>query len=183
MPASLFLKIYVDMMHLLVSGGFRYLVQERCSLYQWPEFWKFRKETVVAIGDWLYENILCQWGVLSKVVTDNGTVFFKALAHLAKWYHINHIWVSGYNLKANGIVERPHFKIQQSLIKAADGDQSKWSQAAYLIFWAERIQLGDEWDIYHTSQQLGHNPWFFLIFLRWPIFSNSQTQWFQQQTL
>ena len=34
MPASLFSKIYVNTMHLPVSGGFQYLVQERCSLCQ-----------------------------------------------------------------------------------------------------------------------------------------------------
>jgi hypothetical protein len=64
MPAPLFSKIYVDTMHLPNSGGFRYLVQGRCSLTQWPEFWKLRRETAATIGEWLYEDIICRWGAL-----------------------------------------------------------------------------------------------------------------------
>jgi hypothetical protein len=59
MLASLFSKIYVNTMYLPVSSSFQYLVQGRCSLCQWLEFQKLHKETVAAIGDWLYEDILC----------------------------------------------------------------------------------------------------------------------------
>jgi hypothetical protein len=140
-PAPLFSKMYADTMHLPASNQYRYLVQGRCSLTQWPEFRKLRRETGQAIGDWLFEDVLCRWGTLSEIVTDNGAPFVKAMDYLSKRYHINHIRISGYNSRANGLVERPHFDVRQALIKAADGEESKWSQVCYSVFWAERITV------------------------------------------
>jgi hypothetical protein len=45
-PAPLFTKIYVDTMHMLLSAGYKYIVQGCCSLTQYPEFRKLRAETV-----------------------------------------------------------------------------------------------------------------------------------------
>jgi transposase InsO family protein len=141
MPAPLFAKIYVDTMHLPKSGGFRYLIQGRCSLVHYVEFRMLRRETGTTIGDWLFEDILCRWGGLTEIVSDNGPPFIKALDYLAKKYHIRHIRISGYNSRANGLVERPHFDVRQALFKSVDGDQSKWSKGAYSVFWADRITI------------------------------------------
>jgi Integrase zinc binding domain len=53
-PAPLFAKIYMDMMHLMCSGSFSYIIQGRCSLTHYPEFWMLRKETTQVIGDWIH---------------------------------------------------------------------------------------------------------------------------------
>jgi hypothetical protein len=100
-----------------------------------------RKENAQAIGDWIFQDILCRWGTLLEIVTDNGTPFVKALAYLEKKYHIKHIRISGYNSRANGIAERPHFDVRQALFKACDGDQSKWHTATYSVFWADRVTV------------------------------------------
>ena len=63
--------------------------------------------------------------------------FVKALGYLEKHYHIKHIRISGYNSRANGLVERAHFDVRQSLVKACDGEPNKWSTTAYSVFWAE----------------------------------------------
>jgi hypothetical protein len=54
-----------------------------------------------------------RWGALNEIVTDNGTPFLKAMDILRDKYHvpISHIQISGYNSRANGIVERAHFDI------------------------------------------------------------------------
>ena len=75
-------------MHLLKSGSFKYFVQGRCSLVHFPEYCSLRAETVKTIGDWIFKDILCQWGTLWEIVTNNGPAFFKVLAYLEKWYHI-----------------------------------------------------------------------------------------------
>jgi hypothetical protein len=61
------------------------------------------------------------------------------MEYLSKRYHLNHIWISGYNSRANGTVERSHFDVCQSLFKVVDGDQKRWSLGVYSVFWAERI--------------------------------------------
>ena len=100
-----------------------------------------QKETAQAIGDWIFQDVLCRWGTLTEIVSDNGKPFVAALTHLERKYHIKHIRISRYNSRANGIVERSHFDIRQAMFKAADGDQNKWSQVAYSVFWSERITI------------------------------------------
>jgi transposase InsO family protein len=70
-----------------------------------------KQENSKNIGDWIYEDILCRWGLLHEIVSNNGAPFVKALSYLAKHYKINHIRISGYNSRANGIVERFHFDV------------------------------------------------------------------------
>ena len=100
-----------------------------------------RAENSTNIGDWIFQDILCHWGSIREIVTDNSAPFIKTLDYLAKWYHIYHIMISGYNSRANGIVERSHFDVRQALVKACDGDISKWNRGAYLVFWAERMTM------------------------------------------
>lgn len=150
-PAPLFARIYVDTMHMPPSGGFKFIIQGRCSVIHWPEFDMLRKETAQAIGEWLLRCFIYRWGTLSEIVSDNGAPFVKAIEYLAKRYHIRHIRISGYNSRANGIVERSHFDVRQALYKAADGDQTKWSTVAYSVFWADRITV---------RKRMGCSPYF-----------------------
>jgi hypothetical protein len=150
-PAPLFAKVFMDTMHMPPSGSYKFIVQGRCSLTHYPEFRMLRKESAKSIGDWIYEDILCRWGSLREIVTDNGRAFVSALEYLAKQYKINHIRISGYNSRANGIVERSHFDVRQSLFKAADGEQQKWSLVAHSVFWAERVTY---------RRRMGCSPYF-----------------------
>jgi hypothetical protein len=151
MPAPLFSKAYMDTMQLPASGGFKYIVQGRCSLCTYPEFRKLRSETGKTIGEWIFEDIICRWGSLAEIVTDNGKPFLKALEYLAKKYHIRHIRISGYNSRANGVVERTHYDVRQSLYKVAGGVESKWSPGTHLVYWAERIT---------TRKRMGCSPYY-----------------------
>ena len=127
-PTPLFAKMYMDTMHLPKSGSFKYLVQGRCLLTHFPEYHSLHAETGKTIGNWIFKDILCQWGTLCEIVTNNGPAFVKALRYLAKHYHICHICISGYNSCANGIAERAHFDVQQVMFKACNGDQSSGIQ-------------------------------------------------------
>ena len=73
---------------------------------------------------------------MEEIVTDNGTAYVAALDWLASRYGICHIHISAYNSQANSIVERQHWTIHDSLVKACDGDASKWPTAAPFVFWA-----------------------------------------------
>jgi hypothetical protein len=62
-------------------------------------------ETAETLGDWIYKDIICRWGSLREIVTDNSLAFLKAMDYLLKRYYLNHIHISGYNSQANGLVE------------------------------------------------------------------------------
>ena len=151
MPAPLFAKIYVDTMHMPPSSGYKYIIQGRCSISHWAEFDMLRKENAHAIGEWILRSFIYRWGTLVEIVSDNGAPFVKALSYLAKRYHIRHVRISGYNSRANGIVEHAHFDVRQALFKAASGDAAKWSSVAYSVFWADRVTI---------RRRMGCSPYF-----------------------
>jgi len=108
-------------------------------------------ENAKSLAKWILHDIIYRWGLLLEIVTDNGPAFLKALKYLEKHYHIKHIRISGYNSRANGLVERSHFEVREAIFKACDGDQSKWSNTAYSIFWAEHVTI---------RRRMGCSPYF-----------------------
>ena len=138
-------------MFMPAAGSFRYIVQARCSLTAWPKWRALHTETGQTIGTFIFEEILCHWGAVEEIVTDNGSAYVAALDWLANRYRIRHIHISAYNSQANGIVKRQHQMIHDSLVKACDGDTSKWPAAAPFVFWANRAM---------TCKSTGLSPFF-----------------------
>lgn len=151
-PAPLFSKIHVDTAFLPVAAdGKRYLLHGRCSLTSYPEFRSLERENADTIATWLFEDVICRWGALTEIVTDNGKSYIKALKVLEKKYHIKHIRISGYNSRANGIIEKKHYDVREALWKATDGHLEQWPSVAPAIFWAERVT---------TRRSMGCSPYF-----------------------
>jgi Integrase zinc binding domain/RNase H-like domain found in reverse transcriptase len=151
MPAPLFSRVYMDTMHMPPSSGYKYIVQGRCSLIYWPEWAMLQAENAKSLARWILHDIIYRWGLLLEIITDNGPAFLKALKYLEKHYHIKHIRISGYNSRANGLVERSHFEVREAIFKACDGEENKWSGTAYSVFWAERVTI---------RRRMGCSPYF-----------------------
>jgi hypothetical protein len=150
-PTSLFCKAHVNTMYMPCASGYRYIVQACCSLLSYPEHWKLCKENGSTIGVFIFKDILCHWGALEEIVTDNGLAFVEALNWLAEQYGIHHIRISLYNSQANGIVEHRHLDVQEAIMKVCDGEEQKWLTATHAIFWAEQIT---------THKALGHSVYY-----------------------
>ncbi|KAI0328794.1 hypothetical protein GY45DRAFT_1254192, partial [Cubamyces sp. BRFM 1775] len=69
-------------MYLPTASGLRYLLHACCSLSSYAEARPVRRETSKTIAQWIFQDLLCRWGTLVEIVTDNGTPFVKALKHL-----------------------------------------------------------------------------------------------------
>jgi len=104
-PAPLFRKVYIDTMFMPHAGGYRYITQAQCLLTAWPEWCALHVKTGQTIRAFIFEEILCQWGAVEEIVTDNGTAYVAALDWLQDKYSIRHICISAYNSQMNGIVE------------------------------------------------------------------------------
>jgi hypothetical protein len=92
-PTSLFRKAHVDTMYMPRASGYHYIVQARCLLSSYPEHRKLGKENGSTIGAFIFEEILCHWGALEEIVTDNGLAFIEALNWLAEQYGIHDIHI------------------------------------------------------------------------------------------
>jgi len=68
------------------------------------------------LGNFIFKEILCRWGVVGKIITDNGTAYITALEWLADKYGICHIHISVYNSQENGIIECQHCIVLQQLM-------------------------------------------------------------------
>ena len=140
-PAGLFRKVYVDTMLMPKARGYRYIIHARCSLTSFPEWTMVKNENFKSIAKFLHDNLLCRWGAIEVIISDNAPQYIQAAEYLSDKYHIHHIKISPYNSQAQGPIERRHYDVREALIKATDGDISKWPDVAPSVFWAERVTI------------------------------------------
>ena len=139
-PARLFQKVYMDVMKLPQSSGYSCIVQARCSLSGWPEWRALTSESSQTVAKFFFEEVVCRWGAVPEVVTDNGSSFLGEFRKLATRFQIHQIRISPYNSKANGIVERRHRDVREALMKTAVSPD-KWMAVAHYVFMAERFTV------------------------------------------
>ena len=139
---SIFQVLHADTMHMSPkSNGCGHIVHGRCGMTSWMEGRPLRNENGKAIAIWMFEDIICRWGCIVEIVTDNGGPYRAAVDWLARKYGIKGIKISPYNSKANGKIERPHWDVRQMLYKATDGNPSKWFWFFYHVMWADRVTI------------------------------------------
>jgi hypothetical protein len=136
MPAMLFGKVYINTMFMPKVGGFGYVVHAHCSASSYPKARMLCSENHKMLTDFIFQDILCRWGTIQTIMTNNGKPFITALNYLAKQYGINHIRISSYNAQANSLIECKHWDLRQALYKIANGVESKWHQGFYAALWA-----------------------------------------------
>jgi hypothetical protein len=100
-----------------------------------------RKENTRMLCAFIFEELLCRWGPITEIITDNAPVYKVAVDKLAHKYGIHPIHVSPYNSQANGIVERWHCDICKAIIKTCEGDETCWNQVVHSVFWAEHVTI------------------------------------------
>ena len=150
---SIFEILHADVMHMSpASNGCKYITHGRDRTTSWAEARALRDEKARSIALWLYEDILCRWGSLHTIVTDNGEPFRAAVDWAKKKWGIAHITISPYNSKANGTIERPHWDIRQMLYKATGmNNTNKWYWFLNAVLWADRVSI---------RKRLGCSPYF-----------------------
>jgi hypothetical protein len=152
---SIFEVLHADIMHMTPeSNGHKYIAHGRDGLMSWVEARALRKETGRTVGTWIFEDILCRWGGLRTIVTDNGAPMKAAVQWIEQKWGIKHITISPYNSQANGRIERPHWDMRQMLYKATGERNTKqWFWFLPAVLWADRISI---------RKRTGCSPYFML---------------------
>ena len=139
---SIFQVLHADTMHMTPkSNGCGHIVHGRCGMTSWMEGRPVRDENGKTIANWLFEDIICRWGCITEIVTDNGGPYRLAVSWLEQKYGIKGIKISSYNSKANGKIECPHWDVRQMLYKATGGNLSKWYWFFHHVMWADRVSI------------------------------------------
>ena len=132
-------------------GSYRYVLHARDALTSYPEGRATTSDSAKVIADFIFQDLLCRWGALEEIVTDNAPSYIAALDILATRYGIRHIRISGYNSQANGIVESKHFDVREAIMKTCKGEETRWRQVLPQVFWAERITI---------RKSIGYSPYY-----------------------
>jgi Integrase zinc binding domain len=113
---SIFQVLHADTMHMSPkSNGCGYILHGRCAMTSWMEGRPVRDEKGRTVGNWLFEDIICRWGCLVEIITDNSSTYRAAVGWLEQKYGIIGIKISAYNSRANGKIERPHWDVRQMI--------------------------------------------------------------------
>lgn len=144
-PATIFTKIYVDVMVMPKAGGFGFIVAAKDDLTGITEVAALRKNNALALSKFFREKILFRYGMVGQVITDNGSEMRGAFNILMKRYGVNRIKVSRYNKQANGVVERGHYTLREAIVKAtprnAAGNIGPWHEYVDAAMFADRVTI------------------------------------------
>lgn len=132
--------VYIDTMHMPKESGFSYILHTHCSLLSYPEYHILQVKNAKMIANFIFE-LICQWGAIYEVVTDNAPVMVVAVKDCQDQYGTHVICISPYNLQANGPIERRHRDVQEAIMKKAGVTGRKWLEVVSLVFWAEHVMI------------------------------------------
>jgi hypothetical protein len=112
-------KVCLDIVYMPVIGGFKYMVLARDDLSGWVEGRPLREKTAAAVARFLWEDIVCRFGLYGRLVIDGGSENKSVVSELTKKYGIRRIEASAYHPQAISL-ERVHQAIKDGLSKLAN---------------------------------------------------------------
>ena len=83
-PATIFSKLYVDVMLMFKARGYKYIVVARDDLTLATKGKALQKFLAANLAKFFWEEIICRYSAIGKVVTDNGPEVEGAFEELRK---------------------------------------------------------------------------------------------------
>jgi RNase H-like domain found in reverse transcriptase/Integrase core domain/Integrase zinc binding domain len=117
-PAARFSHVHVDIVSPLPTSpdGHSHLLTIIDRTTRWPEVVPLRSISAVECADAFTSGWIARFGVPATVTTDRGTQFTSAVwSCLCRTLNIQHITTSAYHPQSNGMIERFHRQLKQSL--------------------------------------------------------------------
>ncbi len=104
-PTTIFSELYFDIMIIPKAYGYHYIIATRDNLIHVAEGQALHKADAKAIAKFFWKEIICWYGHIAEVVTDNNSEVKEAFTWLLAWYDIPQIKISSYNNHANKLVK------------------------------------------------------------------------------
>ena len=126
-PDRRFQHINVDIVTLPLSNGFKYLLTAVDRFSRWPMAVPMTDMTAERVIDAFSHGWIQYYGVPSTITTDRGTQFSSAIfSQLTKTWGIECLMTTPYHPEANGLVERFHRRMKESLIALGNDSPNDW---------------------------------------------------------
>ncbi|KAJ0501896.1 putative nucleotidyltransferase, Ribonuclease H [Helianthus annuus] len=121
------------------KAGVKFLFVAIDYFTKWPEVKPLAKITGKQIIDFVWENIICYYGLPGVLVTDNGKQFAeKPFSVWCKEYKINQVFSSVAYPQSNGQVERTNRSILEGIKTRLGRYESNWLEELPSVLWAIR---------------------------------------------
>ncbi|XP_022030759.1 uncharacterized protein LOC110931682 [Helianthus annuus] len=121
------------------KGGVKFLLVAIDYFTKWPEVKPLAKITSKQVIDFVWENIICRYGLPGVLVTDNGKQFAKKpFSVWCKEYRINQVFSSVAYPQSNSQVERTNRSIVEGIKTRLGRYESNWLEELPGVLWAIR---------------------------------------------
>ncbi|XP_022032183.1 uncharacterized protein K02A2.6-like [Helianthus annuus] len=121
------------------KGGVKFLLVAIDYFTKWPEVKPLAKIMGKQVIDFVWENIICRYGLPGVLVTDNGKQFAeKPFSTWCKEFRITQVFSSVAYPQSNGQVKRMNRSIVEGIKTRLGGHESNWLEELPNVLWAIR---------------------------------------------
>ena len=126
-PNRRFSHIHVDIVSLPPSNGFSNLLTITDRFTRWPAAIPIPDISAESVVDALAHGWIASYGVPKAITTDRGSQFSSTI-----WRQLLQVWgienhqTTAYHPEANGLVERLHRRMKESLVALCEDARDQW---------------------------------------------------------
>ena len=126
-PAKRFQHIHMDLVSMPQSNGYNHLLTIVDRFSRWPVAIPIPDINAETILDQFAHGWIATYGVPEIVTTDRGSQFTSSIfTQLLKNWGVKHITTTAYHPESNGMVERLHRRLKESLVALGNGERHEW---------------------------------------------------------
>ena len=136
------------------SRGYIWILVATEYFTKWAEAAPFRKATGGAVANFIKENIIVRFGVLHRIINDNGTLFVNSVVRkMLEFYQVNHHCSLPYYPQGNGQVEATNKVLIKIISKMSQEYTGGW-----VTHLPDALRLTENHQ--SPSQDFHHFPWY-----------------------
>ena len=127
LPQKRFSHIHADLVTMPVSNGFNHVLTIIDRFTRWPVAIPIKDIGADTVIDALALNWIAVYGVPETITTDRGSQFTSRIwTQLLQTWGIKHNVTTAYHPQSNGLVERLHRRLKESLIALCRDERERW---------------------------------------------------------
>merc|ERR1711911_6399 len=126
-PNRRFSHVHADITMMPESDGHRYLLTMVDRFSRWPAAFPLKDISTESVINAFSHGWIASFGIPETITTDRGSQFTSAIwTQLLETWGIRHNLTTAYHPEANGLVERLHRGLKESLMAICDDDPNTW---------------------------------------------------------
>ena len=140
-PSRIFAQVGMDLIHMRTCKGFNYIITAVDYLTKYCEMRAIREKSAREVSVFIYEELICRWGVSEYHITDQGKEFVNTInKNLLSMCGTKQRITSAYHPQANGLCERLNRSTQDQLRKNIEKEKN-WVNMLPTIAFGHRSSM------------------------------------------